>query len=208
MKKFAVSLVVLALCASLVGVAQADNKCQMMGNQIHLVAIGSKPIGTGDHTKAMFIGEYLKTPKTGGEVYFVTTGVRQSLPGQCWVLPTVSFLGGWYPGEDALSLALTGGTNVGPVYLTLDFKRFSAPRGLRTKFWYHNLDYKFGPKIGKNPEWTVGVHLQKVDKSERWGMRLSNQLTPHVKLEGRYFRTLYGDQDKQIQFFRVQLLIS
>lgn len=202
-------VVAVALLAVIAEYALAD-ECVNTGTQLQVVAIGSKPIAASGAT-VMFVGEYLKIPSTGGEVYFATVGIKQPLPHDCWVQPAVSYLGGWYEKHDALSLALVAGTKAGPVYLTLDFKRFSAVGNHRTKFWYHTADLKFnGPADSKakdrTGEYTVGVHFNKVDMTDRWGVHLANQLTTHVKLEGRYYRMLYGDNP--IQYFRAQLAIS
>ncbi|MFA5107618.1 MAG: hypothetical protein WC497_04830 [Patescibacteria group bacterium] len=205
------ALLVVLLLAVLTGVALAD-QCRDTGVQLQVVAIGDKPLAASG-TKAIFIGEYLKIPSasTGGEIYFATVGVKQPLPHDCWVQPAASYLGGWYAKHDASSLALTAGAKAGPVYLTLDFKRFSAVGNHRTKFWYHTVDWKFnGPADQKakdrTGEYTVGIHFNKVDQSERWGLHLANQLKPHIRLEARYYRVLYGDDP--VQYFRAQLAIS
>lgn len=165
-------LLAVLMIAVLAGNALADN-CPNVGTQLHVVGLGSRPIGTGG-MKLVVVGEYLKVPKTGGEIYFATIGIRQPL--SClWIMPQVSYLGGWFSGEDGLSVAGVAGANVGSFAATLDFKRLSAPGGHRAKLWYHTLDYKFGPEVGANREWTVGLHFQKVDVSERWGAHAGYQ---------------------------------
>ena len=198
-------VIFVAVVLMIVGAGQVMAKTvTTTGAQMHVVLSAAKPIGST--SKAVFCGQYLKTPRTGGEVYFATAGLRQSLAQNTWVQPLVGFVGGWFPKQDGLAIATMGGTKVGPIYLGLDFERYSAGGSHRTKFWYHTADLKFGKKVGAGPEWTAGIHFNKVDRSERFGVHLANQLTPHVKLEGRVYRMLYGDNP--IQYFRVTLVVS
>jgi hypothetical protein len=169
------------------------------GTQVHLVLVSNQPIGPT--TKVALGGQYLVTPKTDGKIYFATIGLRQALPHNVWIQPYTGFVGGWFKGQDGLVLATMGGVSQGPIVLSWDFEKYFNGSH-RTKFWYHALDYKAGP-------WNLGVHFNKVNRSERFGPQLGWRGGDHWKLEGRYYRTIAKvDKAKPFHYGRVSLVIS